>query len=282
MTEPSAQDDNTIHPEDWIICGRAAVEAVYKERPQALRKLWITEENLGVLGQICHYLADEKRSYSQQTYDRLTRVVRHPNHDGIVAFIDPPLKPQFQVSHLVDWQKSGEPLLIIDRVKDPLELGRILRVAVSFNMRRALITDAPDQAPIDGAVYSSSQGALEYIRCYRIGRLVPLFKPMAQYFLSIGVGGPGASRPKWDKPLRAPGRAAALIISDRPEGIDKRIVPLCEHRIYIPTQGPVSLAPSENLATLLSWLTVEGKKGANRGFRARQAEKKAKKTTKKD
>lgn len=270
-------NEEDTHPEDWIIYGRAAIDAVFKQRPQALRKLWLTEDNQGPMGEVCHYLADEKRSYSQQTYDRLTRVVRHPNHDGLVAFIDPPAKPQFQISHLVDWQKSGEPLLIIDQVSDPIELGRLLKVAVSFNMRRALVTDTPEQAEIDGAVYSASQGALEHIRCYRIGRLVPLFKPMEKYFLSIGIGGPGASRPNWSKPVRAPGRAPALIISDRPEGLDKRLVPLCEHRLYIPTQGPLPLAPSETVATLLAWLTVEGKQGKDRGFRARQAAKKAEK-----
>ncbi|WP_309397695.1 RNA methyltransferase [Cerasicoccus maritimus] len=275
MTQPTSQDEP--HAEDWIICGRAAIDAVFKNRPKALRKLWLMEENQGPMGEICSYLADEKRSYSTQTFDRLTRVVKHPNHEGAVAFIDPPLKPQFQVSHLVDWQKSGEPLLIIDQVSDPIELGRLLKVAVSFNMRRALITDTPMQAPIDGAVYSASQGALEHIRCYKIGRLVPLFKPMEQYFLSIGIGGPGASRPNWPKPLRAPGRSPALIISDRPEGIDKRIVPLCEHRVYVPTKGPMSLSPAENLATLLAWLTVEGKQGKDRGFRARQAAKKEQK-----
>lgn len=275
MTQPAAQ--NEAPAEDWIICGRAAVDAVFSKRPQAIRKLWLTEENQGVMGEVCRYLAEEKRSYSQQTYDRLTRVVKHPNHDGLVAFIDPPLKPQFQVSHLVDWQKSGEPLLIIDQVSDPAELGRLLRVAVSFNMRRALVTETPAQAPIDGAVYSASQGALEHIRCYQIGRLVPLFKPMESYFLSIGIGGPGASRPDWSKPIRAPGRAPAIIVSDRPEGLDKRLVPLCEHRLYIPTKGPLPLAPAETVATVLSWLTVEGKQGKDRGFRARQAAKKGEK-----
>lgn len=275
MTQPASEDEQ--HGEDWIICGRAAVDAVFKNRPKALRKLWLVEENQGPLGEICAYLADEKRSYSTQTYDRLTRVVKHPNHDGVIAFVDPPLKPQFQMSHLVDWQKSGEPLLIIDQVSDPIEFGRLLKVAVSFNMRRALVTDSPMQAPVDGSVYSASQGALEHIRCYRIGKLVPLFKHLEPYFLSIGVGGPGASRPNWAKPLRAPGRSAAIIISDRPEGLDKRLVPLCEHRVYIPTKGPLTLAPSENLATLLAWLTVEGKQGKDRGFRARQAAKKAEK-----
>ncbi len=277
MTQPSSSD--APHAEDWIICGRAAIDAVFQNRPKALRKLWLTEENQGAMGEVCAYLADEKRSYSQQTYDRLTRVVKHPNHDGLVAFIDPPLKPQFQVSHLVDWQKSGEPLLIIDQVVDPIEFGRLLKVAVSFNMRRALVTDTPEQAPVDGAVYTASHGALEHIRCYQITRLVPLFKPMEPYFLSIGVGGPGASRPNWAKPVKAPGRAPAIIISDRPEGLDKRLVPLCEHRLYIPTKGPLPLAPSESVATLLAWLTVEGKQGANRGFRARQAAKKANKSS---
>ncbi|MGE9294755.1 MAG: RNA methyltransferase, partial [Puniceicoccales bacterium] len=262
--------------EDWIICGRAAVNAAFENRPQSLRKLWLTDDNQGAMGKVCSYLADEKRSYSQQTYDRLTRVVKHPNHDGLVAFIDPPIKPQFQVSHLVDWQKSGEALLIIDRVADPIEMGRLLRVAVSFGLRRALVTDHPEQAPLDGAVYSGSQGALEHIRCYRIGKLAPLFKPMASYFLSIGVGGPGASRPNWAKPPRAPGRAPAIIVSDRPEGLDKKLVPLCEQRLYIPTPGPLPLSPSENFATLLAWLTVEDKKHRNTGFRARQAAKKTK------
>jgi len=274
MTQPAAQDEP--HAEDWIICGRAAVEAVYQQRPKALRKLWLTEDNLGPMGDICRFLAEEKRSYSAQTYDRLTRVVRHPNHDGLVAFIDPPLKPQFQISHLVDWQKSGEPLLIIDQVADPIEFGRLLKVAVSFNLRRALVTETPEQTAIDGAVYSASQGALEHIRCYQISRLVPLLKPMESHFLSIGVGGPGASRPNWAKPIRAPGRSPAIIISDRPEGLDKRLVPLCEHRLYIPTKGPLPLAPSESVATLLAWLMVEGKQGKDRGFRARQAAKKQK------
>jgi len=273
MTRPN---EASPPAEDWIICGRAAIDAVFAHRPQALQKLWLTEENQGPAGNICRFLAEEKRSYSQQTYDRLTRVVKHPNHDGLVGFIDPPPQPQFQVSHLTDWRKSGEPLVIIDRIADPVELGRALRVAAAFGARRALLTDSPEQPAVDGAVYSASQGALEHIRCYRIGKLAPLFKPMAPSFLSIGVGGAGASRPNWAKPPRAPGRPPALIISDRPEGLDKKFVPLCEQRFYIPTPGALPLSPAENLAALLGWLTVEEKKRANTGFRARQAAKKAK------
>ncbi|MEO0794922.1 MAG: RNA methyltransferase substrate-binding domain-containing protein [Verrucomicrobiota bacterium] len=265
---------NQTPAEDWIICGRAAIESTYENRPKALRKLWLTEENQGSMGQICHYLADQKRSYSQQTHDRLTRVVKHPNHDGLIAFIDPPLQPKFQISHLADWQKSGEPLLIIDRILDPIELGRMLRVAVSFGLRRALLADNDEQAKLDGAVYSGSHGALEHIRCYRIGKLLPLMKPLESHFLAIGIGGPGASRPKWDKPPRAPGRPSAIILSDRPEGLDKKLVPLCESRIYLPNKGPLPLLPGDNLSAILAWLTTDKKEHANTGFRARQAAKK--------
>lgn len=261
------------HPEDWIICGHAAIAELVAQRPKALRKLWLTEDMQGPAGEWCQLLAAEKRSYSTQPWERLTKLVKHPRHEGLVAFIDPPLQPKFQISHLADWQKSGEPLLVIDRMMDADQLGRLLRVGASFGLRRALWAEHPGQATLDGAIYSASGGALEHIRCYRIGKLGPLFKPLAAHFVSVGIGGPGASKPQWGKPVRAPGRSVALFVSDHEGGLDPKLVPQFEHRVYVPTTGALPLPPAETVATLLAWLGGEAKKPGT-GFRARQAAKK--------
>lgn len=144
--------------------GRHAVLAALANPERVVRKLWGTREALTGL---------DIPSTIPITYADVADLARlvpgDAPHQGLVAEVDP--LEEIWLGDLIE-QGRGEnrPLILLDQVTDPHNVGAILRSAAAFDAL-GIITQDRHAPPESGTVARSSAGALEVVPWVRVVNL---------------------------------------------------------------------------------------------------------------
>ena len=113
-------------------------------------------------------------------------VARDAPHQGIVADVDP--LPDILLADLLD-EGSERPLLLLDQVTDPHNVGAILRSAAAFDAA-AIITQDRHAPPESGVLAKSASGALELVPWVRVVNLSRALDDIADAgYWRIGLAG---------------------------------------------------------------------------------------------
>jgi TrmH RNA methyltransferase len=244
-------------PRQVNVCGFKSVAATFARRPKCVQRLFFDAKTAPQTADFCRWLAQERRIYRQVEPAELERIAATIHHGGIVAVTErPPLHaPKFK--DLADWQRAGEPLLILDRIGNPHNLGAIARTAAFFGINRILIQRHPLQAQPTDAAYRVAEGGLEHVYLYEVTALVPFIKQLHGHFLIVGTSVHSGKGLDTAKPPRAPGRPVALLLGNEETGLDPRLAGQCELLVRIPGGGAVeSLNVSAAAAILLNWVAA--------------------------
>jgi len=148
----------------WLY-GLHAVVAAMKNPVRRLRRLLLTEEGAAALSS--HVAAPW--AIGPETVERSridTLLGRETVHQGIALLADPLPSPSLQ--SVVE--RPG-PILILDQVTDPRNVGAILRCAAAFGAAAVVVQDrnAPEET---GALAKAASGALEIVPVLRAVNLV--------------------------------------------------------------------------------------------------------------
>lgn len=204
--------------------GRHAVEAALNNPLRSFRKLWATREGVASLnGELP---ADFPLEYAQAA-DLGRLVARDAPHQGLVLECDA-LDDVF-LEDVLDGG-SARPLVVLDQVTDPHNVGAILRSAAAFDAR-AVITQDRHAPPESGVVAKSASGALETVPWVRVVNLARALEEIAKAgYWRIGLAGDG------ELPLsRAlPVGAVALVVGAEGEGLRHNIIQHCDAMAHLP------------------------------------------------
>jgi 23S rRNA (guanosine2251-2'-O)-methyltransferase len=163
--------------------GRHAVLAALANPERTVRKLWGTREALAALD----IPAVIPITYADVA--DLGRLVPHDApHQGLVAEVDP--LEEIWLGDLLD-QGAGDrrPLVILDQVTDPHNVGAVLRSAAAFDAL-GLITQDRHAPPESGALARSASGTLETVPWVRVVNLARALDEIGEAgFWRIGLTG---------------------------------------------------------------------------------------------
>jgi TrmH RNA methyltransferase len=233
------------------------VLACYEKRPNALKRLYFAPELIGELGDLCHWMATEKRSYNRCTPNELARAAGHKFHDGVAAYTERPLPGTPKPSDYETWSTTGEPILFIEDVADPLQIGAIARTAVANGLKRLIFSGAKTiEAAYRGRAWTTAAGALDNLVLHDAALPLPiLLRDLHTRFCITGFTRPGGRRVDDLKPIRAPGRPLAIVIGGAATGITAVTGGKCEHLLHIPGAGGSALYNAADTAAYgLPWL----------------------------
>jgi TrmH RNA methyltransferase len=153
------------------------------------------------------------------------------------------------LAKVAEWARDGAPLLLLDGIGNPHNLGAIARTAAFFALPRIVLSDHPSQAGPSDASYRVAEGGLEYVELYRSVRFAQALQRLRRSYRVIGTAaGKGQSLEAVldsEKPL-------ALVLGNEEHGLPHATLAACDAIVTIPGAGFVqSLNVAASAAILL-------------------------------
>jgi TrmH RNA methyltransferase len=233
------------------ICGLAAVTALFERDPRRVERLFFEDRVKGEVGLFCRTLARARKPYRQVDKAELARVAGTPLHGGVVAVAAPQPLAEFDRSAARIWAKNGKPLLVLDGIGNPHNLGAIARSATFFGLERIVLADRPDQALPSDASYRIAEGGLEHLDLHRAPLPTALFEMRPAYRVIGTALGHGQAPDRLES-----GFPVALVFGNEETGLDPATIAACDQIWSIPGSGRVqSLNVAAAAAILLYLLT---------------------------
>ncbi|MEN3748275.1 23S rRNA (guanosine(2251)-2'-O)-methyltransferase RlmB [Sphingomonas sp. HF-S3] len=229
--------------------GRHAVYAALDNPERRVRKIWGTHEALGEIV----LPADIPVTYANAA--DLGRLV--PNdapHQGLVIEVDP-LEDIWLADLLAQGEGDQRPLLVLDQVTDPHNVGAILRSAAAFDAL-GIVTQDRHSPPESGSLARSASGTLETVPWVRVVNLARALEEIAEAgFWRIGLTGHA------DKTLAETmgSERIALVLGAEGEGMRQNTEAHCDLLAKLPISSKVeSLNVSNATAIGLYAITTRG------------------------
>ncbi|MBY9063232.1 23S rRNA (guanosine(2251)-2'-O)-methyltransferase RlmB [Sphingomonas yunnanensis] len=175
---PSQQQGNRTR-----LWGRHPVLAALANPRRTVRKLWGTREALATLD-----LPPVLPVVFAEAPDLGRLVPADAPHQGLVAEVDP-LEDVWLGDLLAEGRDDQRPLVVLDQVTDPHNVGAILRSAAAFDAL-GIVTQDRHAPPESGALARAASGALETVPWVRVVNLARALDEIGEAgFWRIGLTG---------------------------------------------------------------------------------------------
>ena len=233
------------------VCGLAAVSALFERDPGRVERLFFEPRLRDEAGRFCSVLARARKPYRETDPGELARVAGTVLHGGIAAIARPRQFGAFDPAAAPGWAGDGKPLLVLDGIGNPHNLGAIARTAAFFGIERMLLADRPEQALPSDASYRVAEGGIERLTLYQAALPAALAGLRQSYRIvgaALGLDAPLARRPA--------GKPPALILGNEERGLDPAILAICDEIVSIPGSGQVQSLNVSAAAAILIYLAT--------------------------
>ncbi|MFT5328942.1 MAG: 23S rRNA (guanosine2251-2'-O)-methyltransferase [Parasphingorhabdus sp.] len=229
--------------------GRHAVEAALDNPNRVIKKISITREALATLE-----IPDDIAVVICDVADLGRVIPRDAPHQGMVADVDP--LPDIWLGEILD-QQSDRPLLLLDQVTDPHNVGAILRSAAAFDAA-AIITQDRHAPPESGVVAKSASGALETVPWIRVVNLSRALDEIAEAgYWRIGLD--GDSNDELESTMGT--GKLALVMGAEGEGLRQNVAAHCDTLARLPMSSKMESLNVSNAAAIALYAEYTRKKG---------------------
>ncbi|MXP13794.1 23S rRNA (guanosine(2251)-2'-O)-methyltransferase RlmB [Altererythrobacter confluentis] len=220
--------------------GHHAVEAALKNPERSHKKLWATREAIAELdGELPEGFPVE---YAQGV-DLARLVTRDTPHQGLVLECAP--LEDVHLDEIIE-QGGDRPIVVLDQVTDPHNVGAILRSAAAFGAA-AIVTQDRHAPPESGVVAKSASGALEVVPWVRVVNLARALEQMADAgYWRIGLT--GATEATLAEAL--PTGRVALVLGAEGEGMRQNIAGHCDALARLPIGEAIESLNVSNAAAI--------------------------------
>ena len=220
--------------------GRHAVEAALKNPERQHRKLWATREGVASLdGELP---PDFPIEYAD-VQDLARLVAKDAPHQGLVLECAA-LEDRF-LNEVLDGDPA-RPIVVLDQVTDPHNVGAIMRSAVAFGAA-ALVTQDRHAPPEGGVIAKSASGALEILPWIRVVNLARAMEEMAEAgYWRIGLT--GHTETTFAEAL--PAGPVAIVLGAEGEGMRHNIENHCDALAKLPISNEIESLNVSNAAAI--------------------------------
>ena len=229
-------------PRFW---GRHAVEAALANPDREVLRIWTTRDAAAEL--------DIPRGLELTFADAadLGRMVpRDAPHQGVVAEVE--RLDDILLADLLDLAEDGRPLLVLDQVTDPHNVGAILRSAAAFDAL-GIVTQDRHAPPESGALAKAASGALEVVPWVRVVNLARALDDIAEAgFWRIGLTGEAETNLA---DALGPARVA-LVLGAEGEGMRQNTEAHCDSLARLPISGRIESLNVSNAAAIALYAAV--------------------------
>jgi 23S rRNA (guanosine2251-2'-O)-methyltransferase len=224
-----------------LIWGIHAVEAALHNDKRAIGKLYLTDNAERRLAEVLKTRGLARERVLPKDLDR--RLGPDTVHQGALIETEPLPEPGLDA---IAEAAAGQPLIVLDQVTDPHNVGAILRSAAVFGASGLMMTRR-HSPPLDGALAKSASGALEHVPVVLVQNLArALAELKALSFTVVGLDG---EAPERLEELAWPERVA-LVLGAEGKGLRQLTRESCDRLCRIATDGPIASLNVSNAAAI--------------------------------
>ncbi len=228
---------NVQRPRFW---GRHAVTAALANPERTVHKLWGTREAVAALA-----LPPVIPVVYADVADLGRMVPVDAPHQGLVIEVAP--LDDVWLGDLLDAGAADHrPLLVLDQVTDPHNVGAVLRSAAAFDAL-GIVTQDRHAPPESGALARAASGALELVPWVRVVNLSRALDEVGEAsFWRIGLA--GETNSTLAQALGAP--KVALVLGAEGEGLRQNVAGHCDTLARLPISPKVESLNVSNAAAI--------------------------------
>ena len=220
--------------------GRHAVEAALKNPERSHRKLWATREGIASLD---GELPPDFPLEFADVADLGRLVARDAPHQGLVLECAP-IDDVFLADVLGG--DAARPIVVLDQVTDPHNVGAIMRSAAAFGAA-AIVTQDRHAPPEGGVLAKSASGALEILPWVRVVNLARALEEIAEAgYWRIGLAGEAQAT----LAEALPAGPVALVLGAEGEGMRHNIAAHCDSLARLPIGDAMESLNVSNAAAI--------------------------------
>ena len=228
---------------------------MFKKNPKVVQRLFFDDTTAARMAVWCGYLSGARKFFRKVSPKELERIAATVHHGGVTAITrrPPPAAPMQRDVQL--WRRRGKPILLLDRIGNPHNLGAIVRSAAFFGVPTVVVPEHPEQALPSPAVYRVAEGGMEYVDFYVVRSLVDFCRQLAHDFFLVGTDVHRGEEVDLRQRAGTPEMPLALVLGNEETGLTPDVAAACRRLIRVPGTGAVeSLNVSAAAAVLLAWV----------------------------
>ncbi len=226
----------------FYLYGIHAVEAALNNPARQLEHLKLTPNAAGRLSNTLQSSNIAREQVKPGDLDRL--LGRECVHQGTALLAQPLPEPSLQ--ELAEAAQDGRPLLVLDQITDPHNLGAILRSCAVFGAA-GLITTRRNSPPLTGTVAKTASGGLEHVGVALVPNLARAIDQLKQMGIHIiGLDG-GADNLLQAADFNGP---TALVLGAEGAGLRRLTLDKCDVLCAIAAPGPIVSLNVSNAAAV--------------------------------
>lgn len=223
---------------------------------RSFEKLIMTDslEEKGLVAEIASLAREKGVDVSRVQKRIIDDVSDNSNHQGMALRVSP--YPFVDVQDMVDLaEKRGEKpfILILDLLKDPQNVGSLMRVADAVGVHGIIMQDRR-QVGITPSVIASSSGAVEHLQVAQVTNLVNAMKELKDNDVWIVGMDVGPNVPALDK--QDLDMAIGLVMGSEGDGMRRLVRDTCDFLVTLPMRGQVgslNVATAGSIALYAAW-----------------------------
>ncbi|UCE28276.1 MAG: 23S rRNA (guanosine(2251)-2'-O)-methyltransferase RlmB [Candidatus Coatesbacteria bacterium] len=212
-----------------VVVGRHSVLAAREAGTRAVRSVLIDRDARGVVVDDIRATAEALNvlvnAVSGRDIDKLARGVAH---QGVAAYADKLPKPESD--DLVASAEDGRPVVILDHIEDPHNVGAILRTCGALRAAGVVLAERR-AAGITPAVVKAAAGALEYVPVLTVPNITAAISKLRSAGLWIYAFDADGEATMGTFEFAVP---CAVVAGGEASGVSKRVRDACDAVVAIP------------------------------------------------
>ncbi len=242
-----------------FICGVHAVQAALERGPGRVKRLFIAPGRKGQPGVQARQLAERERILvGECPSGGLDELAGSRQHQGLVAEVHP--TPIFGLEAFLEGLPPEKPpILLLDGIQDPRNLGAILRTAAALGAGGA-VWPKDSAANLSPTVAKAAAGAIEALPLARVttmARAVSAVKEAGYWAVAADPEGETALGEGTGLP-----RPAALILGGEGKGVRRLVRKNCDIGVRIPLSGGIVSSLNVSIAAGILLFEIISRPGA--------------------
>ena len=216
--------------------GVRACEALFAHRPKDIVRVYVSVRRKPTFTKLLEYCVKERKGFQVVDDDSLERLTGSLHHEGVVILAKALVRRD--LVGLVHGIESGTitgPLVYLDGVQNPHNLGTILRTAAHFGVG-AIVGAEGQLPPLSAAAVRVAEGAAEQMPVVALANpgtdLARLKKAGFELVATTSRGG----EPLWKATL-GPAERLVIVMGSEGEGMSRAVERVCDRTVQIPGTG---------------------------------------------